>query len=118
MQFQAYGQQQFGFQGVSAFSPTIVGVGSTTFVSAGSSATSFEITKLIAGSFQIAGNTATSFGTQTLSVGRFSMVGAANGSLLGAAIYDELPRAWDYVIRPYELRGIKRPYEDRTVKYS
>jgi len=115
---QAYGQQQFEFQGVSAFSPTIVGLGLTTLVTAGSSDTSFDVEKLILGSFQIAGATQLVLNANSTGSTNFSMVGQANGSLLGAVLYDELPRAWDYVIRPYELRGINRPYEDRTVKYS
>ena len=114
MQLQAYGQQQFGFQGVSAFSPAIVGVDSTTLTAAGSNTTAFDATKLIVGAFQMTGETQLVFDVSTVSLTNFSMIGLANGVLQGLALYDELPRAWDYIIRPYELRGVILPSENRT----
>jgi hypothetical protein len=115
MQLQAYGQQQFGIQGVSTFSPNIVGTNSTTLAAAGSSTTAFDVTKLIVGVFQMTGATQLGLTINAVDSANFSMVGSANGVLGGLALYDELPRAWDYVIRPYELRGIDRPYELRGV---
>jgi hypothetical protein len=115
MQLQAYGQQQFEFQSASTFSPAIVGVNSTTFESVGSSATAFDVEKLIVGLFELTGATQLVLNGGARSSTNFSMVGQANGVLGGSALYDELPRAWDYVIRPYELRGVARPYELRGV---
>jgi hypothetical protein len=70
---------------------------------------------LIVGAFQMTGVTQLVFRGNSAILANFSMVGLANGVLQGLQLYDELPRAWDYIIRPYELRGVILPYELRVV---
>lgn len=134
----AYAQIDFAASGIDGFNVEGQAVGATAYVIAGQTDTDFLVSGIRAVSFTADGSSSVDFPTNKvvvgdmISIGQSSMAlvggstinttyafsGACNTNFINSSYYDELPRAWDYVIREYELRGIIRAYEDRTALYN
>ena len=88
------------------------------FAATGSSDTTFSIDKLAAGNMASVGQSFVTLAGASTKNTAYAFTGTCNTNFINSSYYDELPRAWDYVIREYELRGIIREYEDRTALYN
>lgn len=70
------------------------------------------------GSLTALGQAQMSYSGGSLSATQMDMAGQAVTDFGGVTFASTLPRAWDYVIREYELRGVQRPEENRTALYN
>ena len=89
--------------------------GALVFSSAGLSAAGMQSQVVRATAYSASGVGTGVFSVGTTSSAVLAAAGVTTLYLGGTARYDELPLAWDYIIRPYELRAALREFEQRAV---
>lgn len=111
----AYGATAFAYAGDSAVNWHFTGVTLAELAAAGLSTSAFDFAGYVAATLQASGAAAFLAAGGGTTNTTFAAAGGCTLVLSGDLYYDALPRAWDYVIRPFELRGVARPSEIRGI---